>query len=68
MSQEKEVGVEENQGNSKGGDKSKYKCFKYNKTGHFKKDRLEVGDNDDSAQFEVASEDFEHACSLDVSC
>ena len=51
-----------NQGKS--GNKSKFKCFNYNKMGHFKKDFPE--NNVNSAQ--IVSEGYEDAGALVVSC
>lgn len=49
-----------NRENSKSGQKSKYKCFKCDKTGHFKKDCHEWRDNGDFIQFLVSLEiDYE---------
>jgi hypothetical protein len=53
-----------NRGSSKSGNKSKYKCFKCQKFGHFKRDCLQ--DNDNSAQ--VVSEEYEDVGALVVSC
>jgi hypothetical protein len=36
-------------------------------TGHFKRDYLKLGDDDDSHQFTVASKDYENAGALVVS-
>lgn len=45
-------------------DKLEYKCFKYHKIGHFKKDYPEWEGNDDFGQFVVALEDYENAGAL----
>ena len=53
-----------NRGSLKGGNKTKYKCFKCHRFGHFKRHCPE--DNENSAQ--VVPEEYEGADALVVSC
>jgi len=53
-----------NRGSSKGSNKTKYKCFKCHKFGHFKRDCSEGNDN----FVQVVSEEYEDADALVVCC